>query len=152
MNNSAKEIIEVLTKAERPIICMDSRVDFDALCSAIIMRNFLMDICKREVRVTLDRELKDNIKKITGDYTDISFVEENVCPTTDIDFSKYDLSGYPPEGNSSRGSCASCSHCCKSLIVAGRTFILCIILLSLQFIRQQIFFLFRILLISFSVS
>ena len=105
MNNSAKEIIEVLTKAERPIICMDSRVDFDALCSAIIMRNFLMDICKREVRVTLDRELKDNIKKITGDYTDISFVEENVCPTTDIDFSKYDLLIFLDSG--------SMEHVCK---------------------------------------
>lgn len=99
MLSDLKEIIEVLEKCQKPIICMDSRVDFDAICSCIIFYDYLHNILRKEVFVTLDGEIPDYIRKETSKFGSFDFVTENICPIKDIDYSNYDLQIFLDSGN-----------------------------------------------------
>ncbi len=99
MQNSASEIIEQLKLSNNVIICMDSRVDYDALGSAAIMRGYLVDKLGKNVTVTLDDGISGSIKELAEKYTDISFIKQEIKPATDIDFSLYDTQIFLDSGN-----------------------------------------------------
>lgn len=109
-NNSAQKIIQAIKKSTKPIICMDSRADFDALCSSIILHNYTTKTLGKNLRVTFDGTLPDSIKDITKQYADFGFVEENVCPTKDINFADYDLQIFLDSG--------TIEHICKDRLFA----------------------------------
>lgn len=99
MQNTALEILSVLKNSKHPVICMDSRADFDAMCSCIIMHSYITKTLGKAVDVYFDGTLPDSIRKMTSEYADISFLKENVCPATQIDFSKYDLQIFMDSGD-----------------------------------------------------
>lgn len=92
---------------------MDSRADFDAICSCTIMYEYLTITLGKEVYVTFDDVLPNSIKNLTAAYANIDFLKENVCPATDIDFSKYDLQIFLDSGN--------LDHICKDKKFASKT-------------------------------
>ena len=98
-NNTPIEILEALKNSNSPICCIDSRLDFDAFCSALAFRIFMKSIGK-DLKLTWSQgDLPDRYKNllldITPKYGDIDF---NVDPSV-IDFSKYDLLVYLDAGN-----------------------------------------------------
>lgn len=92
---------------------MDSRADFDALCSSIILHNYIAKTLGKNLRVTFDSTLPDSIKEITKSYADFGFVEENVCPAKDIDFADYDLQIFLDSG--------TIEHICKDRLFAPKS-------------------------------
>lgn len=98
MINSAIQVLKLLTSSQTPVICMDSRADFDALCSCIILHSYLTTALGKKVDVSFDGVLPESIRTIASDYADISFLQENVCPA-DIDFTRYDLHIFLDSGN-----------------------------------------------------
>ncbi|OGC76750.1 hypothetical protein A2619_02420 [candidate division WWE3 bacterium RIFOXYD1_FULL_39_9] len=89
-NNSPKEIYEILKNSKRPICCMDSRFDFDALCSPLALREALKKEFDTDLTITNIDSLSRRTREVTQGIFDISPVHENTPPET-IDFSEHDL-------------------------------------------------------------
>lgn len=96
--DTTKQVLEIITHSQAPVICMDSRADFDALCSCIILHRYITNILGKKVDVSFDGVLPESIRTIASGYADISFLQEKVCPV-DIDFTKYDLHIFLDSGN-----------------------------------------------------
>ncbi|RJR28010.1 bifunctional oligoribonuclease/PAP phosphatase NrnA [candidate division WWE3 bacterium] len=91
MNNDAPErILELLKKTKKPVVCMDSRFDFDALCAPVALQKVLKKHFDIDLRITRTGAFSGRTREIVNDIFDISGIEENVDPNN-LDFSKHDL-------------------------------------------------------------
>lgn len=104
MTNTAVEVLNLIKKSKRPVINMDSRADFDAVCSTIILHRYIAKVLDESVDVYFDGILPDSLKEVVAEYADIGFITENTCPL-DINLSKYDLQIFLDSG--------SMGHICK---------------------------------------
>jgi phosphoesterase RecJ-like protein len=87
-NSSATAIWEALNKSQKPLCIMDSRFDFDSLCSAVFLHKIIKRLLNKEVKLVCEySSVNDNVGLLGIDTSAITF---GVDPKT-IDLSKYDL-------------------------------------------------------------
>lgn len=91
-NNSPKEILNALKSANKPILCIDGRMDLDAYCSALAVYNIVKKLSGKRV------DLFSSHPTLTGYHArivkvfgiDLSEIKMGADPIS-LDFSQYDL-------------------------------------------------------------
>ncbi|WKZ30982.1 MAG: DHH family phosphoesterase [Candidatus Dojkabacteria bacterium] len=86
MNNTPQEIWDRISKANKILQVHDKRFDFDALCSALLMKSVIERKLGKSVDIIYTGELAYNAK----DIVDVSPVKENT-DISSVDLGKYDL-------------------------------------------------------------
>lgn len=83
--NTPQEIWQAMLASKNPVLCIDSRFDYDAFGSSIALREVL-----KEHGVNLRLTYADKAPDYSKEYIDIVDIEEEVEPS-EVDFSKHDL-------------------------------------------------------------
>lgn len=83
-NNSPQEIWDAIKKANNPLICMDSRFDFDALCSSKALQYVIKEFLNKEVEIIYAKSIDSSVSKLI-DFSNIK---------TNTDIKDYDLASY----------------------------------------------------------
>ena len=91
-NNTPAEILTVIQNSNKPILCIDGRMDLDAYCSALSVYNIVKKVSKKRVALFSSHpELSGyHLKVIKAFNIDISEITFGADPIS-IDFSPYDL-------------------------------------------------------------
>lgn len=84
-NASPEKILEVIKKAKKVVTPMDSRFDYDSLCSTLALKLVLIQLGKQ-----YDVYFEQQLPKNSSQFFDFSYVIENTYPNN-IDYSMYDL-------------------------------------------------------------
>lgn len=91
-NNTPEEILNTIKKSANIITFIDSRFDYDALCSALVMKKFTESIGKKH-----DLFYCDFLPENAGQIVNVKSIKQETHPN-DIDYSKYDLMIYLDSG------------------------------------------------------
>ena len=87
----ADEFIATLDGAKKVVCIIDSRLDFDAVCSGILIRNFVKKTFLVDCEMVFLKEISDSfktpLKKINSD---VMFIKENIDAAT-IDYMSTDV-------------------------------------------------------------
>lgn len=86
LNNSPQEIKEAIQKAEKIACTIDSRPDFDAFSSSMLMKSILERVFNKSPDVYFFSDYPKNIGEII-DLTDVIKIKDY----NSVDFTKYDL-------------------------------------------------------------
>lgn len=86
MNNSAEEIWDRISKAKNILHVMDSRFDFDALCSALFLTGLIKEKLGKDVEIIYPSRLAESAAK----HFDVSKIKQETDVST-VDLSAYDL-------------------------------------------------------------
>jgi len=87
-NNTSQEIWEALKLSQKPLCILDSRFDFDSMCSALVMRLVLKRVLGKNL--TLKCEYESFPQSVRDLKIDNSVIDYSIDPKS-VDLSKYDL-------------------------------------------------------------
>ena len=90
-NNTPQEIWDVISKSKKPICCIDSRMDYDAFCSALLISELIEREFGVEVEITYTDDIPSDMKKKLSDLSKLVGKINFKLDPIDIDFDKYDL-------------------------------------------------------------
>lgn len=92
INNSPAEILNALHNSQKPILCVDGRMDLDAYCSSLAVYNIVKKLSGKRVSLFSSHpELSGyHLKVIKAFNIDISEIKFGADPIS-LDFSDYDL-------------------------------------------------------------
>lgn len=97
-NSSSTEILNTIKKSQNILVNMDTRTDFDALCSSVVMSNFLTSLNKSH-KVIHTNKIKDTFMG----YFDFEIVQRETDLDT-IDLKTFDLIIFLDSGKSTHVS------------------------------------------------
>lgn len=89
-NSSEKVIFNSLKTAKHPICCIDSRLDSDAISSALVMESIFKRLFSKNLVLTFPGKLTKNIHNIYEGLNDLTTIRDNTDPSS-VNFSNYDL-------------------------------------------------------------
>ena len=89
-NSSEKIIFSTLKKSQKPICCIDSRLDSDAISSALVAESIFKRVFHKKLTLTFPGKLTQNIHNIYHGVNDLSTIRDN-CDPTNIIITDYDL-------------------------------------------------------------
>jgi phosphoesterase RecJ-like protein len=91
-NNTPKEILEALKSSNKPILCVDGRMDLDAYCSALAVYNIVKKLSGKKVNLFSSHPALTgyHLRIVKAFNIDLSEIKMGADPIT-LDFSPYDL-------------------------------------------------------------
>lgn len=89
-NNTSTQIIAAIKKSKNPICCIDSRLDCDAVSSALVMSRILKKQFGVKLELTYVDNINENFKNLYQGIASLDSIRTEVDPST-INYSAFDL-------------------------------------------------------------